>query len=150
MIPSSASISIVTLTPYTLAQDEALTSWLVGDAEELAAAALQLPALLDFTPSMVAAGTLCVARRAAGSFPVWPLPLAHATGTPPPPPHLYTRAGYNAPPCRSFFGIVSIFKNGNLSQDTTRMMFVWRDTLSCGTYCVPLGIYWGCFPLEGA
>ena len=61
-------------------QDESLVRWLAGDAAALAAAALREPALLDYPPSLVTAGLLLVARRAAGSFPAWPPPLAALTG----------------------------------------------------------------------
>ena len=61
-------------------QDGALRRWLAGDVEALAAAALQLPALLDFPPTLVAAALLCCSRRAAGSYPAFPLSLALATG----------------------------------------------------------------------
>ena len=61
-------------------QDEAVTAWLAGDASALAEGALQLPALLDFPPSLVTAGLVYVARRAAGTYPAWPPCLGALTG----------------------------------------------------------------------
>jgi len=61
-------------------QDEALTAWLAGEASALAEGALQLPALLDFPPSLVTASLVYVARRAAGTYPAWPPCLGALTG----------------------------------------------------------------------
>ena len=57
-----------------------MTAWLAGDASALAEGALQLPALLDFPPSLVTAGLVYVARRAAGTYPAWPPCLSTLTG----------------------------------------------------------------------
>ena len=61
-------------------QDEALTAWLAGEASALAEGAVQVPALLDFPPSLVTAALLYVARRAAGTYPAWPPCLSTLTG----------------------------------------------------------------------
>ncbi len=53
---------------------------LAGEASALAEGALQLPALLDFPPSLVTAALLYVARRAAGTYPAWPPCLSTLTG----------------------------------------------------------------------
>ena len=39
-----------------------------------------MPALLDFPPSLVTAGLVYVARRAAGTYPAWPPCLGALTG----------------------------------------------------------------------
>ena len=57
-----------------------MTAWLAGEASALAEGALQLPALLDFPPSLVTAGLVYVARRAAGTYPAWPPCLGALTG----------------------------------------------------------------------
>lgn len=50
------------------------------------AEAVYASGFLDFRPSLVAAGVLTSARRAAGAWPFWPSSLAALTGAPPPPP----------------------------------------------------------------
>jgi hypothetical protein len=68
------------------AQDAAALQRAAGDALQVMAQAVFAPGFLQFPPSLVAAGVLTSARRAAGVWPFWPASLAQLTGTPAPSP----------------------------------------------------------------
>jgi hypothetical protein len=63
------------------AQDSVALERTAGDALQMMAEAVYAPGFLEFRPSLVAAGVLTSARRAAGAWPFWPLSLAQLTGT---------------------------------------------------------------------
>ena len=63
-------------------QDSVALERTAGNALQLMAEAVYSPAFLDFRPSLVAAGVLTSARKAAGVWPFWPSSLAQLTGAP--------------------------------------------------------------------
>jgi hypothetical protein len=61
-------------------QDSAALERTAGEALQMMAEAVYAGGFLDFRPSLVAAGVLTSARRAAGAWPFWPSSLALLTG----------------------------------------------------------------------
>lgn len=62
------------------AQDSAALERTAGEALQMMAEAVYAGGFLEFRPSLVAAGVLTSARRAAGAWPFWPSSLAQLTG----------------------------------------------------------------------
>ncbi|CAL8469671.1 g9212 [Coccomyxa elongata] len=61
-------------------QDSAALERTAGEALQMMAEAVYAGGFLEFRPSLVAAGVLTSARRAAGAWPFWPSSLAQLTG----------------------------------------------------------------------
>ena len=66
--------------PCTCAQDAATLERVTGDSLAMMEEAVYATGFLDFPVSLVAAGVLVSARRAAGAWPFWPAALALLTG----------------------------------------------------------------------
>ena len=62
------------------AQDGATLERVTGDSLNMMEEAMYATGFLDFPVSLVAAGILVSARRAAGAWPFWPAALALLTG----------------------------------------------------------------------
>lgn len=62
------------------AQDSAALERTAGQALQMMAEAVYAGGFLEFRPSLVAAGVLTSARRAAGAWPFWPSSLVQLTG----------------------------------------------------------------------
>ena len=73
--------SALALNPLSSAQDAATLERVTGDSLAMMEEAVYATGFLDFPVSLVAAGVLVSARRAAGAWPFWPAALAFLTGT---------------------------------------------------------------------
>ena len=68
---------------FSCAQDAATLERVTGDSLAMMEEAVYATGFLDFPVSLVAAGMLVSARRAAGAWPFWPAALALLTGAAP-------------------------------------------------------------------
>ncbi len=82
------------------AQDAATLERVTGDSLAMMEEAVYSTGFLDFPVSLVAAGVLVSARRAAGAWPFWPAALALLTGA-----HLCQAMPYHARRCASHLAL---------------------------------------------
>eukprot|EP00884_Botryococcus_braunii_P006594 jgi/Botrbrau1/15936/Bobra.0088s0002.1 len=110
-------------------QDARVVSHLAGEALLMMSEVIFQDEFLDFSPSLVAAAVLVVARRASGAWPFWPSALAILTGK-----TSSTMIYRSAAPARGFSVIKSVEEGGRECSTNDCKNVKMRESKDEGSY----------------